>query len=71
MTKVEAIEKAKKGIRITHQYFHDEEWFYIDKDGLYVLDDDIELTANEFWFCRANSIFNDGYSEYVTNTKTK
>lgn len=71
MTKVEAIEKAKKGIRITHRYFEDAEWFYIGKNGGYVLEDGVECSSFDFWRWRTDNYWLDGYSEHITNTKTK
>lgn len=38
MTKEDAIELMKQGVKMTHAYFTPEEWVYIGSKGEYVLE---------------------------------
>ena len=64
MTKEEAIELMKKGVKMTHKYSTPEEWVYIGNDGKYVLEDGVECDKYEFWKWRIQEYWNDGWSEW-------
>lgn len=61
MTKTEAIQQMQKGVRITHEWFSDQEWMTI-KDGKILLEDGLKCSSDEFWSYRTNESWNDGYS---------
>lgn len=62
MTKKEAIKLMKKGVKMTHKYFSDDEWIYIGNDGRYVLEDGVECDYDEFWHCRQDEQWNNDWS---------
>lgn len=61
MTKEEAIDKMKKGIKVTHRYFSKNEWMTMD-NGKIVLEDGFRCSTHEFWRWRTDESWNDGYS---------
>lgn len=62
MTRLEAIEEMKKGNRITHRYFTDDEWVSSNKYGdIYTLEDGVQCTKHEFWRWRSSISWSDGY----------
>lgn len=61
MTKQEAIEEMKKGVKITHHYFSSYEWMTIEGNRIRTEDDCLH-NMNEFWSYRTDSSWNDGYS---------
>ena len=71
MTKEEAIYWMKLGARCIHKFIGTGEWVTIDEIGLYVLEDGLRCTPNEFWEVRVgecwedNWEFADGYDPYV------
>lgn len=63
MTKQEAILEMKKGIKITHELFDDNEWMTMD--GLtIVLEDGVRCSQSEFWVSRIQSEWDNGYSVF-------
>lgn len=62
MTKQEAIEQMKEGIKITHTYFAKDEWVTMNSRGEIVLEDGVICSPNEFWQWRKSDDWNDGYS---------
>lgn len=64
MTKHEAIELMRQGVKMTHKYFALEEWVYIGKDGNYVLEDGVESEPHEFWMNRKADYFNYDWEKW-------
>lgn len=48
LTKEEAIQAMLKGKKVTHKYFNDDEYMFME-DDLFVFDDGMKLTQKEFW----------------------
>lgn len=65
MTKLEAIELMRQGVRMTHDYFALDEWVYIGKDGQYVLEDGIEADPFEFWRHRTVEGWLTGWQRWI------
>lgn len=63
MTKQEAIQLMKIGVKITHESFSENEWMtYV---GVYIKTEDEHLhDPNEFWSYRKGPNWEEGYSEY-------
>ena len=61
MTKQEAIEKMRQGIKITHENFTSDEWMTMDGFTI-VLEDGVKCDDFEFWRWRTDKSWNDGYS---------
>lgn len=61
MTKEEAIELMKKGVKMTHDFFTPTEWVSIGKNGKYVFEDGVECNHDEFWQYRQNEYWKDGW----------
>lgn len=49
MTKDEAIQWMRLGAKCEHRYFSTGEWVSIDEIGMYVLEDGMRCTPEEFW----------------------
>jgi len=64
MTKEDAIELMKQGVKMTHAYFTPEEWVYIGKNGQYVLEDGVECHRQEFWQWRQAESWKDGWERW-------
>ena len=69
MTKEQAIEKMKQGVKISHRYFNSHEWM-TQRGCIIILEDGVECYAEDFWADRKDAAWNDGYREFV-NTKCK
>lgn len=70
MTKQEAIEEMKKGKKITHRHFTKKEWLKSNQDGtIYMLEDGVECSSQEFWRWRISEDWSDGYFFYVDREK--
>jgi hypothetical protein len=55
MTKQEAISLMKSGKKLSHKHFTDDEWVKTDATGMiYILEDGVELTPDEFWQWRTD-----------------
>lgn len=63
MTKTEAIEAMRQGIKITHEHFSPDEWMTM-KGNLILLEDGVECSQYEFWRWRTDESWNDGYSVF-------
>lgn len=68
MTKAEAIEEMKKGNKVTHRHFTDDEWVTMGTNGKMVLEDGVELPPHEFWKWRTDESFNTDWSIYSPHT---
>ena len=60
MNKQEAIEAMQEGKKVTHQHFSPNEWMTM-KDEMILLEDGVVCPPKEFWKCRADSAWDDGY----------
>ena len=65
MNKQEAIEQMKKGIKITHTYFAEDEWMTMNSVGEIVLEDGVRCEPHDFWQWRKSDIWNDGYDLFI------
>ncbi len=65
MTKLEAIEVMKQGIKVTHKYFTKEEWVTIGKNGKMILEDGVECSPHEFWQWRKDSYWGNDWSLFI------
>lgn len=71
MTKDEAIQWMQLGAKCEHRYFGTGEWVSIDETGLYILEDGVRCTPDEFWRWRTESFwerdwdFAKGWDPYV------
>lgn len=63
MTKKEAIQEMRKGYKITHVHFSDNEWMTI-KDGKLLLEDGVVCSISEFFSWRQDDSWEEGYSIY-------
>jgi hypothetical protein len=61
MTKQEAIEALKKGERLTHLTFTEDEFIYI-QDGKMFDETSMPIDENHFWNYRNSYIFDNGWS---------
>lgn len=64
MTKQEAIEQMKKGEKVTHTYFSDNEYIY--QKGCIIYSED-GVRHEEFWTLRNGLLFEDGWSIFKSN----
>lgn len=48
LTKEEAIQAMQKGKKVTHKYFNEDEYIFIEGE-FFVGDDGIKLNEKEFW----------------------
>jgi len=62
MTFEEAKEQARKGIKVTHTYFSDEEYMTM-RGNMIVFEDGAEIFADEW--SEGKSYLNDGWSFYT------
>lgn len=63
MSREEAKEAMKSGLKVTHIYFTPEEWATME-NGLIVLEDGVRCSPSEFWRYRNESYFDYGWSIY-------
>jgi len=63
MTKDEAIQEMKKGVKITHTYFASDEWMTM-KGNKIVLEDGVKCWPEEFWTYRTDKGWLDGFEIY-------
>ncbi len=61
MTFEEAKEQARKGIKVTHRYFSDEEYMTM-RGNMIVFEDGVSIFADEF--LRGKDYLKDGWSIY-------
>jgi len=67
MSREEAIQAMKQGERITHRYFSDDEFIYMD-DPLEIKDESgYAFPAWLFWSHRNTEQWNDGFDLFNTN----
>lgn len=63
MSKEEAISLMKSGHKLTHRYFTEDEWVKSDSTGMvYMLDDGVEFSKNEFWKWRNGESWQSDWS---------
>jgi len=59
LTKQEAIAAMNKGVQVTHRYFTDDEWVKANQSGtVYILEDGVKCTPDEFWMWRKSEEWN-------------
>jgi len=63
MTKSEAIQQMKQGIKITHYNFTKDEWM-TQRGCRIFLEDGVRCYQEEFWHYRTGKSWEDGYSVY-------
>jgi hypothetical protein len=61
MTKTEAIEAMKRGEKVTHQYFTQDEWVTM-KGNRIVFEDGVNMSPDEYWAYREGNGWKDEYS---------
>ena len=64
MSKEEAIELMKQGVKMTHKYFVEGEWAYMGLNGLMVLEDGVEVEPHEFWQYRQDVAWNNNWEKF-------
>lgn len=70
MNKLEAIEAMKKGHKVTHRNFADDEWVKSTKSGtLYEFEDGVMTDMHTFWSVRSNPSWEEGWTIF-TNLET-
>ena len=62
MTFEEAKEQARKGVKVTHQYFEDNEYLTM-KGNMIVFEDGVKIFADDW--SKGKSYLLDGWSLYV------
>jgi hypothetical protein len=65
MTRIEAIAEMKKGNKIKHLFFLDNEWMTM-RNGEIITEEGYKHFPYEFWSYRQLESWNDGYSFYVS-----
>lgn len=68
MDKAQAIAEMKKGKKLTHKYFTEDEWVTIGVNGQYVLEDGVECSFYEFWRWRQSEAFNSDWEFFISKT---
>ncbi len=63
MKRQEAIAAMKKGIKITHDAFSDNEWMSM-KGNKIITEDDYSHSVKEFWSYRQGETWDKGYSTF-------
>lgn len=63
MTQEAAIEQMKRGEKITHRYFSNNEWMTME-NGMILLEDGYKIHPDEFWGLRHQDGWKDGYEYY-------
>ena len=72
MTKQEAIQAMKKGVKVTHWLFTPNEYVFIHPEKNVLMDENnYELSWFEFWKYRENPNFETGWSECKENNSEK
>lgn len=61
MTKDKAIEAMKKGLKVRHYYFGDNEFIYMDA-GMIVTEEGYKVKPIEFWAYRSTKGWQNGWS---------
>ena len=61
LTKNQAIDAMIAGYKVRHRLFTDTEWMAIDGDD-FVFEDESSCTATEFWMCRDDDSWEDGWT---------
>jgi hypothetical protein len=61
MTRTEAIQAMGEGRKITHRYFSDNEYVYLD-GKYYITEDGCKHDPDVFWSLRSSESWDDGYS---------
>ena len=64
MTRTEAIAEMKKGNKVTHIFFSDNEWMTMEDEKI-VTEEGYRHRPYEFWSYRQLESWEDGYSLYV------
>jgi hypothetical protein len=54
MTKQEAIEQMKKGVKVTHRFFSQKEWITMQGNLFIITEEGYRCPAEEFWFYRTS-----------------
>lgn len=61
ITKAQAIELMRKGQKVTHTWFSDDEWMTIE-NGKILLEDGVRCSLHEFFSYRTDKSWDSGYS---------
>lgn len=64
LTKKEAQELLLTGQKLTHKYFMEDEYIYIDNEGRLRDEKDLLLDPFEFWYLRSAVYFDNGWSKF-------
>ena len=64
MTRTEAIAEMRKGNKVTHIFFSDNEWMTMES-GEIITEEGYKHFPYEFWSYRQLKSWDDGYSLYV------
>lgn len=64
MNKIEAIEKMKQGVKVTHKSFTNEEWMTMDRSGRIILEDGTRCLEYHFWKYRSDLSWLSGYDVF-------
>ncbi len=69
MTRQEAIKLMEQGLKVTHDYFSEDEWMTI-KNGKYVFEDGVKCNPDEFWKYRQDASWDEDWSIYEDQSFT-
>ena len=64
LTKHEAINLMRKGIKVSHEYFSDHEWMTMNLKGEIVTEEGYTHDPSEFWSFRTMEGWNKGYRKW-------
>lgn len=64
MTKAEAIEQMKAGIKMTHRHFSPKEWVTIKNDKI-LLEDNVVCDVMEFWRWRTDASWDNDWEIFT------
>lgn len=65
MQKSEAIQAMKDGHKVAHMHFTPDEWVKMITNNLYLFEDGVQCTSEEFWLYRPDDLgFDDGWEIY-------
>jgi len=68
MIKEQAIEAMKAGNKVTHIYFTDKEFIYMEGEKLFD-ESGLQLPKHDFWANKNNPAFNNNWAIFIQNTK--
>lgn len=71
MTKEEAIQAMKDGKKVTHRYFTDDEYIFINEKGDIQTEDGAKVDPDEFWKYRQQIAFNEDWELFTPPVKLR